>query len=507
MAVKATFSVEMKLSGSWFDISTDVLKNLKWRNGITGVGPLDRIAHTGTLSFDLRNDDLNSGAALGYYSPDHAAVRSGFDVGADVRFKMVYSGSTRYKWAGEISDITPVPGQYGARTSHVNAVDWFDIAGKAKVSLQDVLFNTRADEGISTLIEAMSNLPIASSLATGQDSFPTIFDSSRDESTAITTELSRLVMSELGFLYIKGNSASGGELVFEDRHTRAKYGAAAASMGNACLTFFNVERSTRNIFNKVKAEVNPREIDTAASVLFTLQSTPLVAQSGSIIIEGRYTDPIQRGTLRIGGTSMVDSASDVDFKMWTASDGSGTDLTGTFSVTTCYGGNTVRYEISNDGIQAGYITLLQARGIAIAIREPSISEKLDQSSIDTYGESVLKINMPYQEDALIADDAATALLSSWKSPVSMGKKAEFIANTSDDLMSNALLYEPGDKITIIEAVTGIDLDYFINGIEFSIDKNELLKVSWILTPASLVNYWILGVVGASELGETTILGY
>ena len=115
--------------------------------------------------------------------------------------------------------------------------------------------------------------------------------------------------------------------------------------------------------------------------------------------------------------------------------------------------------------------------------------------------------MPYQEDALVADDAATALLSAWKSPVSIGKRVEFIANNSDDLMSNALLYEPGDKITITETVTGIDLDYFINGIDFSIDENEILKVAWILTPASLVKYWILGIIGSSELGETTVLGY
>jgi hypothetical protein len=278
-------------------------------------------------------------------------------------------------------------------------------------------------------------------------------------------------------------------------------------MGNTCLTTFDVDRSAKNIFNKVKAEVNPREFDASASVLFTLQSTPLVAQSGSIIIEGRYTDPVQRGTLRIGGASMIDSASNTDYQMWTASDATGTDLTANFTVTTCYGGNTVRYEISNDGGQAGYITLLQARGRAIAVREPSISEKIDQVSIDTYGESVLRLNMPYQEDALVADDAATAMLSAWKDPVSIGKKVSFIGNLSDDLMKYGLWYEPGDKITIVEEVTGVDIEYFINGVELSVTEDGLIKFTWILTPAGLVSYWIIGVVGASEMGQTTTLGY
>ncbi|KKL19614.1 hypothetical protein LCGC14_2463710, partial [marine sediment metagenome] len=460
-----------------------------------------------TLDLTMRNDDLNSGAADGYYSPDHASARDSFDLGLPVRWKFSYSGSTRYKWRGKIESIRPVPGRYAERKTRITCTDWFDVAGKSKVTLQGVQFNVSADTGIAALISGMSNLPPASTLSAGQDSFPTIFDSSRDESTAISTELNRLVMSELGYLYMKGSSDSGGELIFEDRHTRAKFGAAAASLGDACLLTFDIDRTTRNIFNKVKVEVNPREIDASASVLFTLQSTPLVAQSGSLIIEGRYTDPVQRGTLRIGGASMVDSASDTDFKMWTASDGSGTDLTGDFTVTTCYGGNTVRYEISNDGTQAGYITLLQARGRAIAVREPSISEKLNQDSIKTYEESTLKVNMPYQEDALVADDAATALLSAWKDPTSVGKKASFIANLSDDLMTYFMLYEPGDKITITETMTLVDLDYFINGAEIAIDRDDMIKVTWILTPASLVKYWILGIVGASEMGETTVLGY
>ena len=351
----------------------------------------------------------------------------------------------------------------------------------------------------------MSNLPPASSIAGGQDTFPTIFDSTRDESTAVTTELTRLVMSELGFLYMRGNDMTGGELVFEDRHSRAKYGAASASIsGN--MTNLDLDRSVRNIFNLVKAEVNPREIDASASVLYTLQSMPLVPISGSLLIEGRYTDPVQRGTLRIGGASMVSPASGTDYTMNAASDGGSTDLTAAFAVNASFGGNTVRYKVTNAGTTEGYITLLQARGRAIAIREPTISEQRDQTSIDAHSESTLSLKMPYQEDVLIANDAATAMLASWKDPVSIGKKVSFIGNHSDALMKYGFWYEPGDKITIAEEVTGIDLDYFINGVEIFIDRNNMIKFTWVLAPADLPA-WILGLVGSSELGETTILGY
>jgi hypothetical protein len=494
-------------TGIWTDATADVVRDVVIKYGLKGAGATDRVAQAGTMNFVMQNDHLNSGTALGYYSPDHANVRTGFDVGTPARLKLAYSGSTRYKWMGHIDSIKPIPGRYSTRQSNITATDWFDVAAKTKVSLRSIQFNVGADTGIDDLVSAMTNTPSSSTLSAGQDIFPTIFDSSRDEATAVTTEFNRLVLSELGYLYLRGNASSGGELVFEDRHTRPKYGAAAASMGSGCLATLAVDRSTRQVYNRVKIEVNPREIDTSASVLFTLQSVPLVPVSGSTIIEGRYTDPVQRGTLRIGGTSMIATASDTDYKMWSASDATGTDLTANLSVTTCYGGNTVRYEISNDGNTSGYITLLQARGKAVAVREPSISDKKNEASIAAYGESVLRLNMPYQEDALVADDVAAATLLAWKDPVSIGKRVSFIGNVSDDLMSYGLLYEPGDKIRISEEVTGIDADYFINGVTLKIDKDNILTYTWLLTPAERQAYWILGTAGFSEVGTTTTIGY
>lgn len=497
--------VALTAEGIWADVTADVIQDgVMAKYGIMDSGPTTRIGRTGTLKFSLRNDDLSSGSALGYHSPDHANAREYFDLGKSIRLVLSYSGSTRYKWMGRLDTIKPAPGIAKNRRTSCTAVDWFDIAGKTKVALQAVQFNVRADEGIASLISSMPNLPTTCTLASGQDTFPTIFDSSRDESTSVTSELAKLVMSELGFLYIKANATAGGELVFEDRHQRAKYGVATACISGSMRTL-NADRNTKNIFNKVKVEVNPREIDASASVLYTLQSVPQVPVSGSIVIEGRYTDPVQRGTLRIGGASMIDSASTTDYLMNSTSDGGGDDLTATFTVTACYGGNTVRYEIKNDG-DAGYITLLQARGRAIAVREPSISEQTDTTSIQTYGESVLKLNMPYQEDMLVADDTATDLLSTWKDPVTIGKKVSFYGNHSDALMQYGLLCEPGDKVFIEEEVTGLGQNYFINGVEISINKDYLIKFTWYLAVPEIAQAWLLGLAGDSELGETTFLG-
>jgi hypothetical protein len=204
---------------------------------------------------------------------------------------------------------------------------------------------------------------------------------------------------------------------------------------------------------------------------------------------------------------MITPASTTDFTMHSASDGTGTNLTDKFAVAASYGGNSVRYQVNNNGAQTGYITLLQARGRVVAIKEPVIAEKLDQTSIDSFGEAVLPVGMPYQEDPLVAEDAANALLTNWKDPVSLVRAIELQANQSDALMVQALQREPGDRITLIETVTGINRDFFINGVEFQISAPDILNVIWIVVAAESQLFWIVGVTGFSEVGQTTFFGY
>src|SRR3990167_2620807 len=208
--VRPSIALEVELAGSgsgWTNILADTVSDSRIlaEYGISGGGPLDRVGRTGQMSFRLRNDSRNSGAAQGYYSPGHANARSGFDLGIGARLKIVYSGSTFYKWRGELSRIEPVPGKYLARQTLVTCLDWFDNAAKRKMRLQAIEFDQRADQGIATVVSSMTDLPAASTLTAGQDTFPTIFDDARDESTSVLRELYKLSVSELGYLYMKGD--------------------------------------------------------------------------------------------------------------------------------------------------------------------------------------------------------------------------------------------------------------------------------------------------------------
>ena len=79
----AAVKVEMKLAGVdgvYTDVSADVLSDLTATYGISGGGPTDRVASTGSMQFQLNNSASNSAGLVGYYSLGHANARSGFDL-------------------------------------------------------------------------------------------------------------------------------------------------------------------------------------------------------------------------------------------------------------------------------------------------------------------------------------------------------------------------------------------------------------------------------------------
>jgi len=511
VAVSACPAIELQLSGSagaWTNVTADVRRNPppQVRYGIRSAEPFNFVADTGTMDFSLDNGEGNSNAMLGYYSPDHACHRTGFELGVPARLGITYSGSTFYKFVGRVDSVEPAPGRYRDRATHCQALDWLGDAAAYKLHLLEVQVNKRPDEVIATLVGSMTKKPSASSLSAGQETFSYCLDNARDEVTTVARELKKITDSELGFLYVVGDKTTGGVLTFHDRHTRPKNHTVTACLANNMVEA-RVTRRVGNLFNQLKLVAHPREIDDSASVLFTLQSTPQMAPSTSMVLTGRYTDPGQRGVSRVGGASMVTPASGTDYTMNAAEDGGGADLTSNFTVAASYGGNSVRYEVVNQGAVPGYVTLLQARGRGLYDREPISAEREDADSVNAYGDRLLSFDMPYNDDPLVADDFAGYLISTIADPSTRLEAVEFIGNKSDALMLAGLQTEPGDRVEIAETVSGVSAEFFVNGCELTLAGDGTIRFRWYVVPASSALYWILGVVGSSELDVTTTLGY
>lgn len=550
MSVTPTVSYQLQLSGTagaWTDITADVVVSVgvQANYGIPSNGPLDRIADSGQITFTLDNSANNSAGIMGHYSPDGPYVLTGFQTGIPFRFRVTYNGETYTKFYGRIvpEGIQVESGINKSRRTHITVCDFMEQTAVHDLYLPEFTTSKKINEVVPLVVANMPIAPKSTDYHTGQDTFNTVFDTVRAKTTAMS-EMTKVALSELGYIYNKFDPTNDECLTVEGRYTRndatvlkqipvgvAGYeyllwdtgGYILAGAGEKIIvdnvsgsvdadfdnTFVEMQISNgKYIYNLIKAVAYLRKTDTSATVLATLQKPILVGGSAAVSdIFLRYRDP-QGGVSNVSGRDMETPAGTVDYLFNSAADGSGSDLTPNLTVTPVYGTEGVEYELTNSGA-AGYVTKLQARGLGIYIYDPVELIDEDTTSEAVHGTRSLSLDMKYQDSPLAAASFANVLKGQYKDPRTIVDKVTFYANRDEKHMVAFLVCEPGDKIHLTEPVSGVDHDYFINGVEFDIVQGNVIRYSWYVKPASEDSYvvWYLGIVGQSELGVTTKLGY
>lgn len=514
MSVTATVTIELLTTTGpdvWVTIP-DVLgaPGVRLRYGMGGVSMTDRVASTGTLEFTVDNSEGNSEGLVGYYTPGHANAWQYFEIGAEIRVKVVYGATTYYKWRGRIDSLDIVPGERrpGGKRVVVSCVDWMDQAARATVRGIEVLTDQRGDQIFSRIVDEMVVQPTAQVIGYSVDNYPYALDNTRDEDVAVMSEFQKLAMSGLDYIYVKGDALTGGVLRYESRMTRGTSTVSTFTLDKNNLIGMENSYSRDNVLNNIQVQIFPRRVDGAATtVLFTLENTPLIPRNTSLVLTGTYRDPESGKFARIGGESMIQPVATTDYQLSTLEEGGTGDLTGQLTVTAVYAGNSAEFTITNAGPSDGYLTLLQCRGKGIYYFQSVLFIAEDAASQALYGDHVLRLDMPYQSSVLIGQDAAQFALGLNKDAAMRVERAQFLAQDSDANMTAAILREISDRITLDETVSGQNNDYFINAVEWEINGNGMIRCSWTLTPADATNYWILDQDGFTELDETTILGY
>lgn len=533
-AIAPTAALYVKLGGVQTDITADVLlgvQSLHCSYGIKGSGPLDRVAQTGTLTFALNNSASNSGGVQGYYTPGHANARSGWDLGILIYVGFTYGGTTYIKFHGTVNSIVPDAGQYQRQAVVVTCTDWIDEAAVSKLKEIAVQEDRKAGQLITTLMTAsVARQPLNTSFAAGISTFSYALDNFSDTKTTVLRALADVTMSEMGYLYVKGGAGTpgthGGILTFEDRHTRPLTGDPVVTFDETMVAM-KVRRSRQDLINQTFVTVHPRTLDTAISVLWQLTDTevvPSVAGLTTITMVAEFTSQIltdvdfgastskkARGD-QIASTNLTTPVSGTDWIANSASDGSGSNMTTNIEMTiSITGANTALLQFVNDSVNTAYLTTVQLRGIALRDDSATTLSKKDATSITAYGEQDVRINMPYESDVNVGIGIAD-----WQNTVNKDLRntvpsITILGNKNSTLMTQSLVREPGDKIGLVESMSitsGSVNGFFINGVDWTLDMGSVFTVTWSLVPSdwAIGDRWILDQVGASELGETTILG-
>lgn len=525
-----TSKVEVELLGrgnGWTAITPDVLTPIRISYGIRGAGPADRTASSGSMTFTLNNSASNSDATLGYYSPGGPAARLGWTLGIRARASF-YDPATalwHVRFVGAITSINPVPGISGPRTVQVVATDWIDEAARSTIAGITTQLNKRSDEIITLLVANVPRAPEGTSIATGRDTFAYAVDTARDDRpNPVLQEIARVTLSELGYFYVRGD----GTAVFEARSDRVSTSDDATFDNN--MAGLSVSTSRDALVSRVQVITHPRTVDLTTKVLYRLQSVTEIAPGATLDLVGGYTDPSNRAS-RIGGTSMIAPVATTDYLANSAANGSGTNLTASITVAATFASNSVRLTVTNSATVSAFVTLLQARGIGIYDYEQTVGEAEDVTLATDFGEHVAAIDMPYQSDVALGVDAARYLLSLYSSSEigiwalgsagssELGLTTQLayrvvttvgsvsIAPKTAALQTQILARDVGDRVALLETVTGLSSSFYIQAVDFEVRAPGVPFVTWTLAPGDTTTYWRLGDAGASGLSVTTRLSF
>ena len=381
------------------------------------------------------------------------------------------------------------------------SLDWMEEASKLKPVGLVAQESVRSDDAVQDILDALAVQPVATDLEVGQETFAWVFDQSREDRRTARELLLDVCRSERGRALVKGD----GTFHFEDRHYRSLNPTVQVTLDND-MTDVLVPVDRDDVVNEVHVSARPTRVDAAATtVLYSVQSvSALIAPGESLVLFGPYRDPDNPGD-RVGGTEMVTPVATTDYTMNTAADGSGTDLTASFSVSASFTGSGARFTITNNhATSSGYLTKLQARGKGIYRFTATVEVEVAGS----YGERILSLDLPLQSNLNKAQDVATYYSQLLQAPFAFARTVRFLATGDTTRLTQALVREPGDRIALTEDVTGLaGHEFTINAVRLELEALSRLWCTWTLEPTTGTRYWLMGVAGASEVGETTVWGW
>lgn len=513
-----SWKVYAYISSAWVDISSDVLiagKAINARWGIRGNSEVDRMADTGILSFSLNN-------ITGKYSPNLPGALAGWKKGIPVKLVFTFDGQDYVRFRGKVDRVDIDAGTTSQRSVFVTVSDWLDYAAEFPLVQPTIATDKRADEAIGTIVTGMQIQPQATAYDTGNNTFPVVFNAVTDKTRAYS-EIAKLVLSEMGYCYLKKDKTYGETLVFENETHRSglhalvlvpvhstEAGNLLKEDGDAILkedggyltldeqetvliedtmTDLDVEYGG-NLINSMQFTAYPKEVDAAATtVLFTLRHPILLASGETQTMTARYTDP-SGGGRQINGTNMVTPVATTDYLFNTLENGTGSNITTDLGITAVYGASGVKYTLVNNNAAIGYVTFLQARGKGI-YNYNSISYKAeDDASCNEHGVVSRNINQPYQVTLAHATTKAESIVMREKQPRTVLDTVYFTANNSNKLMNAFLNIDVGDVVEVKESQTGVDGQYWVNGIEYGLVDGKIVEVRWFVKEKLVVGQGI-----------------
>ncbi len=502
---------EVYFSGSWTDISSKVTSDLNIETGIYNSSPINRLASTGSLALTINN-------ASGSYTPETA-----FKKGTPIRVTVRYNEIEKVAFFGNISIAKIDEGTWGTQSISIQALDWFDYATNAVIKGKTSESNKTIDQAVTSLLSTLAVQPQTTSLDTGNETFGLVFDGIQIPTPY--AELNNLVMSELGYIYLRdggktlkveanstrngindisaGTYNSGEEITFAKDDTGSNFalsdGGGKILLGSSVSTTFSgiFDRTFEDldikygdiILNDITVTAYPRDYDSNPLSLYDLYTYNLytsvpaipIPALGTITLTGGYTETYNGKP--IGAAINVRTPDPTlgapDYIFNSKADGSGSNLSANITQTFVGGANTWTWTLTNTG-QLGFITYIAIVGQPIFKNNPVQATNIDTVSQGIYGDVYASLVQPYQQNTKDGVLESLKFIDDGRKPRTLVNSAKFIANTSSTNMVGYMLMDIGSLINIKSTKPVIDGYFYIQGIRTRITTAGIIYYEWVL---------------------------
>lgn len=200
----------------------------------------------------------------------------------------------------------------------------------------------------------------------------------------------------------------------------------------------------------------------------------------------------------------------INFEFSTSDTGGGDKDDDLVLIESLLGGNMSELVLENVSAVDGYATVLKVRGRAVRRYDPVMQYAENEESAEDHYKRIQTLQLKYQDDPLVGQDWANKVLGDRELPETVLESFLVNAAKSAGNLTAVLDLEPGERIDISESVAAVDDEYFINGIQYMMqatDQGVAIAAIYFVVLAGVEAYWLLGIVGSSELGQTTWLGF
>jgi hypothetical protein len=276
----------------------------------------------------------------------------------------------------------------------------------------------------------------------------------------------------------------------------------AAVSGGEFASAMTASVAGEELVNAVQVTVYPAETVGAPQDIWQARTTLRVAPGQGRVVAALFRD--ENGE-RCGAVDVVEPVANTDY---TVEDSNGKDYTTSpkFSIDVETEATRMTITLGNTANKPLYMTLLKVRGKPIRVWDPVVIEQEDSTSQAAYFKRARVFDLAMQSDPHYAESMAEYILDRHADPALAVESVVFQdvqTLNGVDLWSLDLF----DLVQISDAQTGLNLvKHWIRGLEYFLYGGRS-KITLHLARADQRQYWLLGVSGFGELGETTVLGF